>query len=202
MHDRASSSAPNPSQCRMTDVSNQNAPVYRREDLRFITGKGRYTDDIDVPGQAYAAFVRSDHAHGIIRALEFTAAQEAPGVIRIITGDDLLAGGVGFITLLPFPGFDLGRATEIPRPRLAQGGVRYVGEPIAMIIAETAAQAADAALLVQTDIEPLPQVTDVERALEKDAPQLWPEPAPGNVAFTWQSGDPADIDRAFAGAPH
>jgi carbon-monoxide dehydrogenase large subunit len=186
----------------MTDVSDQNAPAYRREDLRFITGKGRYTDDIDVPGQAYAAFVRSDHAHGIIRALEFTAAQEAPGVIRIVTGEDLLAGGVGFIRLLPFPGFDLGRATEIPRPGLAQGRVRYVGEPIAMIIAETAAQAADAALLIQADIEPLPQVTDVERALEKDAPQIWPEAAPGNVAFTWQSGDAAEIDRAFAAAPH
>src|ERR1700751_3664634 len=177
-HVRASSSALNPSQCRMTDVSDQNAPAYRREDLRFITGKGRYTDDIDVPGQAYAAFARSDHAHGIIRSLELPAAREAPGVIRIITGDDLLTGGVGFIQLLPFPGFDLGRATEIPRPGLAQGRVRYVGEPIAMIIGEPAAQAADAALLMRTVIEPLPQVPDVERALEKDAPQVWPEPAP------------------------
>lgn len=173
----------------------------RREDARFITGHGRYTDDINVAGQAYAAFVRSDHAHGELVRIDATEAARQSGVLAILTGADLLRAGVGFIHRLPLKGFELGRTLDTPRPGLAQGRVRYVGEPVAMVVAETGAQASDAAALIRVDIAPLPAVVDVERAIAPGAPVLWPE-APDNVAIRWQSGDPAAIEAAFAGAAH
>ena len=173
----------------------------RREDGRFITGQGRYTDDINVPGQAYAVFVRSDHAHGELVSIATEEASRQPGVLAVFTGEDLLKAGVGFIHRLPLKGFDLGRTLDTPRPGLAQTRVRYVGEPVAMVVAETAAQASDAATMTSVTIAPLPAVIDVERAVEKGAPVIWPE-APDNVAIRWQSGDPAAVDAAFAGAAH
>ncbi len=175
--------------------------VLRREDGRFVTGRGRYTDDIDIPGQAYVAFVRSDHAHGELLSIDIAEASRQPGVLRVFTGDDLARAGVGFIHRLPLKGFDLGRTLDTPRPGLAQGRVRYVGEPVAMVVAETAAQAGDAAALIGVNIAPLPAVVDVERAISKGAPVIWPE-APDNVAIRWQSGDPAAVDAAFAEAAH
>jgi carbon-monoxide dehydrogenase large subunit len=175
--------------------------VLRREDRRFITGQGRYTDDINIPGQAYAVFVRSDHAHGELVSIATEQALRQPGVLAVLTGSDLLNAGVGYIHRLPLKGFDLGRTLDTPRPGLAQGRVRYVGEPVAMVVAETAAQASDAATMVGVTIAPLPAVVDVERAVEKGAPVIWPE-APDNVAIRWQSGDPAAVDAAFAGAAH
>ena len=160
--------------------------------MRFVTGRGRYTNDIDVPGQAHAAFVRSDHAHGTLRGIDFEAATKMPGVVGILTGDDLLRAGIGFIRRMPLKGFDLGKTLDTPRPGLAQGRVRYVGEPVALIIAETAAQAADAASVVNVDIEPLPCVTGVEDAVTAGAPTIWSD-APNNVAIQWQSGS-ADCD--------
>src|ERR1700685_464831 len=106
--------------------------VRRREDSRFITGQGRYTDDINIPGQAYAVFVRSDHAHGELIGIDIAAALQQPGVLAVLTGDDLLRAGVGFIHRLPLKGFDLQRTLDTPRPGLAQGRVRHVGEPVAM----------------------------------------------------------------------
>jgi carbon-monoxide dehydrogenase large subunit len=182
-----------------TDAAS-NAPL-RREDIRFITGHGRYTDDIRVGGEAYAAFVRSDHAHGELLGIDSTEAKRQPGVLGVLTGKDLGLAGVGFIHRLPLKGFDLGQTLDTPRPGLAQGRVRYVGEPVAMVVAETAVQAADAAAVVRVDIAPLPAVVDVERAVLPGAPALWPT-APDNVAIRWQSGDPAAVDAAFASADH
>ena len=175
-------------------------PVRRREDIRFITGRGRYSDDIDVPGQVYAAFLRSDHAHGELRSVETTRAAAAPGVLGVFTGEDLRAAGVGGIPYLHLPGFNL-FPTETPRPGLAQDRVRYVGEPIAMVVAATTAQAQDALAEIAVEIEPLPAVAEIERAMEPDAPILW-EKAPGNISLVWQSGDPAELDQAFASAAH
>ena len=178
------------------------SPVRRREDVRFVTGQGRYTNDIDVPGQAHASFVRSDHAHGTLRSINIDAALRMPGVIGVITGDDLKRAGVGFIHRLPLKGFELGNPLDTPRPGLAQDRVRYVGEPVALVVAETAAQAADAAAMVELVIDALPCVTDVEDAIAPGAPTIWPD-APG------QCRDPlaerrsrAEIDAAFAKAAH
>jgi carbon-monoxide dehydrogenase large subunit len=183
------------------EAASTSRAVLRREDGRFVTGRGRYTADIDIPGQAYVAFVRSDHAHGELLSIDTTEASRQPGVLAVFTGEDLLRAGVGFIHRLPLKGFDLGRTLDTPRPGLAQGRVRYVGEPIAMVVAETAAQAGDAATLISVNIAPLPAVVDVERAIDSGAPVIWPE-APDNVAIRWQSGDPAAVDAAFAGAAH
>jgi carbon-monoxide dehydrogenase large subunit len=189
----------------MNDAGHQSVltsqAVLRREDSRFITGQGQYTDDINVPNQAYAVFVRSDHAHGEIVSLATEEASRQPGVIAVFTGDDLLTAGVGFIHRLPLNGFDLGITLDTPRPGLAQSRVRYVGEPVAMVVAQTAAQASDAAAMVGVTIEPLPAVVDVERAIEKGAPVIWPE-APDNIAIRWQSGDPAAVEASFASAAH
>jgi carbon-monoxide dehydrogenase large subunit len=184
----------------MMDQFGISQPVRRREDIRFITGRGRYSDDIDVPGQVYVAFLRSDHAHGELRSVDTTRAAAAPDVLGVFTGEDLRAAGVGGIPYLHLPGFNL-FPTETPRPGLAQGRVRYVGEPIAMVVAATSAQAQDAVAEIAVEIEPLPAIAGIERAMEPDAPILW-EKAPGNISLVWQSGDPAEIDQAFAGAAH
>jgi len=184
----------------MSDVANKHEDI-RREDARFLTGAGRYTNDISLPGQLHAAFVRSDHAHGVIRKIDTAQATAMPGVVAIFTGDDLRDGGVGFIHRLPLKGFDLGKTLDTPRPGLAQDRVRYVGEPLALVVAESAYQAGDAATQVAVDIDPLPCVTDVEEAIGAGAPLLW-EHAPGNIAIDWQTGDPAETDAAFADAAH
>src|ERR1700709_1452336 len=146
--------------------------VLRREDVRFITGTGRYTNDIDIPGQLHASFVRSDHAHGELRSIHSAAAKAMPGVVAVFTGDTLMKPGAGFLHRLPLKGFDLGKTLDTPRPALAQGRVRYVCEPVALVVGQTAAQAADAAALVEAEIESLPCVTDVEEAMAEGAPQL------------------------------
>jgi carbon-monoxide dehydrogenase large subunit len=176
-------------------------PVRRREDERFITGNGRYTNDINVPGQLYAAFVRSDHAHGEVHRIDTAQALAMPGVVVVYTGEDLLRAGVGFIHRLPLKGFELGKTLDTPRPGLAQQWVRYVGEPIALVVAETADQAADAAAVIRAEIRALPCVTDVEQAIADGAPVIWPE-APDNIAIRWENGDPAAVNAAFAGAAH
>ncbi len=189
----------------MNDARHEDASpsraVLRREDARFVTGRGRYTDDINIPGQAYVTFVRSDHAHGELLSIDIAEASRQLGVLRVFIGDDLARAGVGFIHRLPLKGFDLGQTLDTPRPALAQGRVRYVGEPVAMVVAETAAQAGDAAAMIGVNIAPLPAVVDVARAISKGAPVIWPE-APDNVAIRWRSGDPAAVDAAFAGAAH
>jgi carbon-monoxide dehydrogenase large subunit len=176
-------------------------PIRRREDERLLTGRGTFADDVNLPGQAYAAFVRSSHGHGIIRGMDLAAAAAAPGVLGIYTGQDLLAAGIGPIPYIPPPGVSLAVSVDAPRLALARDRVRHVGEPVVLIVAETPAQAADAAELVVLDIDPLPAVTDIEAAIEPGAPVLW-EAAPDNVAFTWHGGDHAATEAAFARAAH
>src|SRR5689334_22775696 len=131
-------------------------PVRRREDRRLITGAGSFADDVNVPGQARGVFLRSSHGHGRIRAIDAGEARNAPGVLAVITGEDLREAGVGYIPYLPLGGFTMDAPADTPRPALAQDRVRHVGEPIVMVVAETVAQAADACEKVLIEIEPLP----------------------------------------------
>ena len=175
------------------------ASAKRKEDVRFLTGKGNYTDDINRPGQAYAYFVRSPHAHANVKSIDAAAASSAPGVVAIFTGDDLAADGVGGIPcgFSPAPG----PMNEPPRPPLAQGKVRFVGDMVAVVIAESRDEAKDAAEKLDVDYEELPAVTSAVEALKPGAPQLHDEAA-NNVNFEWELGDKAATDEAFASAHH
>lgn len=176
-------------------------PTRRREDGRFLTGRGTYADDIDLPGQAHAIFVRSPHAHGLIRGIALDAARAAPGVLGLYTAAALEAAGIGPIPYLPMPKFPLATQIDAPRPVLATGRVRHVGEPVVLVVAETLAAAQDAAELVGLDIDPLPAVTDTAAAVRPGAPAVW-DAAPDNVGLTWHGGDRAAADAAFARAAH
>jgi aerobic carbon-monoxide dehydrogenase large subunit len=176
------------------------ASVTRREDRRFLLGKGRYTDDLVLPEQTWAVFVRSPHAHAAIRSIDASQALAAPGVIAVLTGDDVAADGLGGIPCgWQIKNKDDSVMVEPPHPALAQGKVRHAGDPVAMVIAETKAQAKDAAQLVDVDYEPLPAVASLRAATADGAAQVWDE-APGNVCFDWHLGDAAATDAAFAGA--
>jgi carbon-monoxide dehydrogenase large subunit len=177
-------------------------PVRRREDVRLLTGGGNYTDDIVMTGQAYAHFVRSPVAHGRIVSISAEAARSAPGVVAVYTGEDLRHAGIGDIPCMtPFKSFDGTPIRPTPRPALAGGKVMHVGVPVAMVVAETAAQAADAAELVELDIDALPAVIDPEAALADGAPQLFDD-VPNNVVLDFRAGDAAAVDAAFAAAAH
>jgi carbon-monoxide dehydrogenase large subunit len=174
----------------------------RLEDTALIIGEGRFTDDIDLPGQAHAAFVRSNISHGIIRSVDVSAASGMPGVIAVITGQDLVAAGVGPIPPLSiFTGRGGQTMFAAKMPVLAADRVRYVGEPVAVVVAETKHQALDAAEAVVVECDQLPTVCDVGRSMAPDAPQVWPE-AVGNIALDWEDGDAAATDAAFARASH
>jgi len=174
----------------------------RSEDGPLLTGRGRFTDDVDVPGQAHAAFARSTVAHGIIRAVDTTRALALPGVLAVLTGRDAVAVGLGAIPpAASFPGRGGKPLAAAPIPPLAVDRVRYVGESIAIVVAETPVQAADAAALVSLDVDPLPAAADVDRALAAGAHPIWPEAA-GNIAFDWTDGDTAAVDAAMRGAAH
>jgi len=176
--------------------------VSRREDLRLITGSGKYAADWNLPGQLYAYFVRSDRAHAKIVSLRTEAAAKHPGVVRIYTGEDTVrAGYVRPMTMLTFKGKG-GMELKLPeRPALAHGRVRCVGEPIAMVVAESALIAQDAAELVEVEYEDLPVVIDPEEAVKPGAPQLH-DNVPGNVPFEFEAGDAAATEAAFAKAAH
>ena len=177
-------------------------PVVRTEDKRLLSGGGQYTDDTSIAGQAYARFTRSQIAHGEIRSIDTTAAAAMPGVLAIYTGADLRADGIGNIPSgLPLKNRDGSPYIVPPRTGLAVGRVRHVGEPIAVVIAETAAQAQEAADAVVVDLNPLPVVTDAEDAVKDGAPQLHEE-APGNVCLDYFIGDEAACEKAFADAAH
>jgi carbon-monoxide dehydrogenase large subunit len=175
----------------------------RREDARFLTGRSRFTDDIAPPGCAFAAVLRSPHAHARIRRIDAAAARGAPGVLLVLTSADIREE-----VLHPVPSFsrtppyDVGHrpdapAAEAAQPALAGDRVRFVGEPVAFLVAETV-EAAQAALdLIEVDYEPLPAVVGLDRALAQGAPLLWDD-CPGNVSFQWKGGDAAAAERAFA----
>ncbi|HKO72729.1 MAG TPA: xanthine dehydrogenase family protein molybdopterin-binding subunit [Bradyrhizobium sp.] len=177
-------------------------PVLRKEDDTLVRGKGKYTDDFNLPGQAYAWIVRSTHAHGIIRAIDTSAAKTMPGVLGVWTGTDLVAAGYGPFTCgLPLKSRDGTPLLQTNRTALMTDKVRYVGDPVAFVVAETLAQARDAAEAVVVDIDPLPAVTDPEEAAKPGAPQLY-DHIPNNVALDHHYGDAAKVEAAFASAAH
>jgi carbon-monoxide dehydrogenase large subunit len=177
-------------------------PVRRKEDDTLVRGKGKYTDDFSLPRQAYGWVVRSSHAHGIIRGIGTSAAKGMPGVLGVWTGADLAAAEYRpFVCGLPLKSRDGSPLLQTNRMPLATDKVRYVGDAIAFVVAETLAQARDAAEAVELDIEALPAVTDAAEAAKPGAPQLY-DHIPGNVALDYHYGDTAKIEEAFAGAAH
>jgi carbon-monoxide dehydrogenase large subunit len=176
--------------------------VRRREDFRFITGRGRFTDDVRLPQLAHAAIVRAPHAHAVVKSLSADAARRAPGVIAVLTAADAEADGIAMLSAsVNVKRPDGSDAPDTPRPLLARDHVRFVGEPLAIVIAESAAAAEDAAELVEADYEPLPAIVGVQQALAPGAPVLWDE-APDNIAYSWRKGDDAAIDAILANAAH
>ncbi len=178
------------------------ASVKRTEDIRFITGKGRYVDDVNRPGQAYAYFLRSPHAHATIDKIDLSAALKSPGVSVIFTGDDIAADKVGGLIC----GWMIHSKDGSPmkagaHPALAQGKVRYVGDHVAVVIADTLAQAHDAAEKIEVHYGELPAVVDTAKAASPGQPQLH-DVAPLNTIFNWHIGDKATTDAAFAAAKH
>ncbi|MDA1099907.1 MAG: xanthine dehydrogenase family protein molybdopterin-binding subunit [Proteobacteria bacterium] len=186
----------------VTDKQAVGQSVSRTEDPRLLRGEGRYTDDINLPDQAYAFILRSSHAHGIIRAIDLEAALAMPGVRAIYTGTDLQTAGYGPLPcLLPLKSHD-GSPLIVPEnPALAIDRVRYLGHPVAAVIASSIAEAKDAAEAVELDIEELPAVDNVEAAAADNAPQVWPE-IPGNMCLNFHAGDFAAVEAAFAKAAH
>ncbi|MBA2399099.1 MAG: xanthine dehydrogenase family protein molybdopterin-binding subunit [Bradyrhizobium sp.] len=177
-------------------------PVRRKEDDTLVRGKGKYTDDFSLPGQAYAWIVRSSHAHGIIRGIDTAAAQSMPGVLGVWTGKDLVAAGYNPFTCgLPLKSRDGSPLLQTNRMALTSDKVRFVGDPVAFVVAETLAQARDAAEAVALDIEPLPAVTNAEEAAKPGAPQLY-DHIPNNTSLDYHYGDAARIDAAFTSAAH
>jgi aerobic carbon-monoxide dehydrogenase large subunit len=178
------------------------ASLRRKEDYRFLTGGGNYTDDVQMVGQTYAYFLRSPHAHAKVVKIDKAAALKAPGVIAIFTGEDLAADKVGGLPcgwlITDINGQPM---KEPPHPCLAQGKVQHVGDQVAVIIAETYLQAKDAAELIDVDYDVLPAVVDATAALKPGAPQLH-DIAPGNKCYTWSIGDKAAVEAAFAKAYH
>src|SRR6266850_2597040 len=176
------------------------AAIKRKEDYRFLTGAGNYTDDVAMPHQTFACFVRSPHAHAKIKGIKKDKAVKAPGVVAIFTGDDLAAAKVNGLPcgwlITDVAGQPM---KEPPHPCLAQGKARYVGDHVAIVIAETHEQARDAAELVKVEYEELPAVVRAGDARKKGAPVVH-DIAPDNTCYVWGLGDKAAVDKAFAGA--
>ena len=175
-------------------------PVRRSEDPKLVRGEGRYADDVNAPGQAYAVMVRSRDAHGIIRAIDADAAKKMPGVLAVLTAADLAAYGP-FKCTMPLKNRDGSPIRYTPRPALSSDKVRFVGDPVACVIAETVDQAKDAAEAVALDVEPLPVVLNPAEAVKPGAPLVFDE-VPNNVALDFHFGDAAKVAEAFAKAKH
>ena len=177
-------------------------PVRRKEDDTLVRGKGKYTDDFSLPGQAFAWMVRSSHAHGMIKGIDASAAKAMPGVLGVWTAADLASANYKpFVCGLPLKNRDGSPLLQTNRMPLATDKVRFVGDPVAFVVAETVAAARDAAEAVEVDIEPLPAVTNAAEAAQPGAPQLY-DHIPNNVALDFHYGDSAKIDAAFASAAH
>jgi aerobic carbon-monoxide dehydrogenase large subunit len=175
-------------------------PVRRSEDPKLVRGEGSYTDDVSRPGQAYAVMVRSREAHGIIRSIDIAAAKAMPGVLAVYTASDLTAYGP-LKCGLPLKNRDGSPIRYTPRPALAADKVRFVGDPVACVVAETVAQAKDAAEAVALDIEPLPVVLKPADAVKPGAPLVF-DAVPNNIALDYHFGDAAKVAEAFAKAKH
>jgi aerobic carbon-monoxide dehydrogenase large subunit len=177
--------------------------VRRVEDQRFLTGQGRYVDDINLPGQAFGVPVLSPHAHAHIRRINVAKAKAAPGVLCVLTGADAAADKLGSLTAHLMPedvGAPKGHRTF--QPLLVADRVRFAGDRVAFVVAETLTQARDAAELVEVDYEPLPTAVDIEDAAKPGAPKVWDECPDGNVAFRLMFGNKDATDAAFAAAKH
>jgi carbon-monoxide dehydrogenase large subunit len=178
------------------------AAVRRKEDLRFLSGRGHYTDDINRPHQLYAHMLRSDRPHARIVSLDAAPARAAPGVVAVLTGEDVEADKLGGIPCgWQIHSRDGSPMAEPPHPVLAIGKVRHVGDPVAVVIAETRALAKDAADLVAIEYADLPAVASVAAAVAEGAALVHDEVA-GNVCYDWELGDAAAVDAAFARAAH
>jgi aerobic carbon-monoxide dehydrogenase large subunit len=176
------------------------ARVLRKEDYRFLTGTGQYTDDVALPNQSHAVFVRSPHAHAKIRKISSEAARKSPGVLAVYTGEDLAAAKVGGLPCgWLITDVNAKPMKEPPYPPLAQGKVRHVGERVAVVVAETLEQARDAAEKVAVDYEELSSVVDAGKA--RNGPAIH-DIAPDNTCYVWALGDKAAVEAAFAKASH
>jgi carbon-monoxide dehydrogenase large subunit len=176
--------------------------VPRTEDPVLVQGRGRYTDDVNLPGQAYAVIVRSPVAHGVLRGIKTEAAGAIPGVLGIWTGADLNEAGYGTLKCaVGFPNRDGSPMRKPARPALATGKVRWVGDPIAVVVAETTAAAREAAELVELDIDPLPAVTSAREGAAPGSPLLYDE-VPGNIVLDYHYGDTEKTTAAFQRAAH
>jgi carbon-monoxide dehydrogenase large subunit len=179
-------------------------PVRRFEDQTLITGKGRYTDDIGLENAVHAYVLRARVAHANIRSIDAAAARKMPGVLVVLTGEDVKADGLGDVPChAPLNNKDGSPRHDTPRPALAVGKVRHLGQPVALVVAETLLQAQDAAEAIEVDYEELPAVADARAAIEKGAPQLF-DGIPNNIVFDWDNdtSDFAATDAAFARATH
>ena len=177
-------------------------PMRRHEDLRLITGRGRYTDDVSLPQMARAFILRSPMAHATIKRIDTTAARKMPGVLFVASGEDIRADGLGDVPCtLPLTNRDGTPRHDTPRPALAVGKVRHVGQPVALVVAETLAAARDAAEAIDVEYEALPAVTDAKDAIGPGAPLLF-DHIPGNIVFDWDNdtGDAKATAAAFAKA--
>ena len=175
-------------------------PVRRTEDPVLVQGQGRYTDDVNMPRQAYAVFVRSRNGHGIIKKIDTSSAKGMPGVLAVYTGHDLTAYGT-MKCAVPFKNRDGSEMKKPARHSMMTDKVRFVGDPVAVVVAETLAQAKDAAEAVEVDIDPLPAVTSAAEAAKPGAPQLYDD-VPNNVALDYLYGEPAKVAEAFSKAAH
>lgn len=176
--------------------------IKRVEDDRLLTGTGGFTDNLARPNQVHVVLVRSPHAHAKIVKIDTAEARKSPGVVAVYTWDDMAKEGAGdFSFPTMFPNADGSKPEMTPRRSLAHEAVRYVGEAVAAVVAETRGQAQDAAELVEVEYDPLPSVTTIEDALKPGAPQVW-EGAPGNLAGFNRFGDAAKADEAFKAAAH
>jgi carbon-monoxide dehydrogenase large subunit len=176
--------------------------VRRVEDKRFVTGTGRYTDDVNLPRQAYAAILRSPHAHARIVRIDGAAAKAAPGVLGVYTHDDMAQDGWGTIDCAaPVPNKDGSRAKLPPHHSLAKDKVRHVGDGVAFVVAETLAQAKDALDLIEVEYETLPAATDLATAMDPGQPLVWDD-APANLCLDWEIGDEKATQAALAKAKH
>jgi aerobic carbon-monoxide dehydrogenase large subunit len=178
-------------------------PVRRVEDQRFLKGQGRYVDDMALPNMAHGVNVLSPHAHARIRKIDVAKAKAAPGVLAVLTGADVAADKLGAMTAALMPeDFGAPKGHRTFQPLLVSDRVRHVGDRVAFVVAETLAQARDAAELVEVDYEPLKAVINIEDAAKPDATKVWEDNPGGNNAFRLMFGDQAATDAAFAKAKH
>jgi aerobic carbon-monoxide dehydrogenase large subunit len=186
----------------MTNPTGIGASILRKEDRRFLSGRGTYVSDIERPDMTFGVFVRSPHAHARIRAVDPTAALALPGVAAVLTGDDLKRDGIGGI---PCGWCVTGKGgvpmKEPSHPALAQGKVRHVGDAVAFVIADTLAEARDAAAAVAVEYDDLPAVADVLGALKVGAPVIFDE-IPNNICYDWDLGDLEATEAALKKADH